>query len=135
MYKSPIDIIHGQLETQLEGEVLKAVQKCGVVVDKDELLKALAYDRDQYEKGYRDAMAKMRWIPVSERLPGADGRYFVKKLLFEKTVYYDVLHFAKDGNKIDPWDLHNKKDVWYYYDSEYGHVTTDSVTHWMLAPE
>lgn len=69
MYNSPIDIIHGQIETQLEGEVLRAVQKCGVDVDKDELIRALNYDRQQYEQGYKDAMEKMRWIPVSERLP------------------------------------------------------------------
>lgn len=54
MYKSPIDIIYGQIETQLEGDVLRAVQKVGVDVDKHELLRALQYDRDQYEKGYAD---------------------------------------------------------------------------------
>ena len=56
MYKSPIDIIYGQMETQLEGTVLKAVQKVGVDVDKEELIRALQYDRDQYNKGYDDAM-------------------------------------------------------------------------------
>lgn len=54
MYKSPIDLIVGQMNLQLEGEVCKAVQNYGVDVDKDELLKALQYDRGQYEKGYKD---------------------------------------------------------------------------------
>lgn len=135
MYKSPIEIIHGQLETQLEGEVLKAVQKCGVDVDKDELIRALNDDRQQYEQGYKDAMERMRWIPVSERLPKNDGRYLVVKLLFDETQWPDVLSFAKDGEQIDEYDLSCKTDVWYFYDSEYGYVSTDSVTHWMPLPE
>lgn len=54
MYQSPIEIIHGELEMQLEGEVYKAVQRVGVNVNKEELLKALQYDRGQYDKGYED---------------------------------------------------------------------------------
>lgn len=69
MYKSPIDIIYGQLETQMEGEIIRAVQRYDIDVDKDELVRALRYDRDQYKKGYSDAKASMSWIPVSERLP------------------------------------------------------------------
>lgn len=67
MYKSPIDIIYGQMETQLEGTVLKAIQNVGVNVDKEELIRALKYDREQYEKGFEDGQPT--WIPVSERLP------------------------------------------------------------------
>ena len=59
MYKSPIDIIYGQMETQMEGDILRAVQKYGINVDKDELLRALQYDRDQYNKGYADAKAEL----------------------------------------------------------------------------
>ena len=56
-YKSPIDIVISNTQTMIENEVLKAVQKIGVNVDRIELLKALTYDRRQYEKGYetRDA--------------------------------------------------------------------------------
>ena len=42
------------MQIRMEGEILKAVQKIGVYVDKDELLKALQYDRNQYQKGYDD---------------------------------------------------------------------------------
>ena len=56
MYKSPIEIAYGQMQLQIEKEVYRAVQRCNVNVDKDELVKALSYDRDQYYKGYRDAM-------------------------------------------------------------------------------
>ena len=57
MYKSPVEVIYGQLQTKFEGDVVKAVQSYNINVDRDELIKALAYDRDQYEAGCRDAMA------------------------------------------------------------------------------
>ena len=72
MYKSPIDLIVGQMNLQLEGEVCKAVQNLGVSVDKDELLKALQYDRGQYQKGYNDRDTEIvrckdcRWWHESE---------------------------------------------------------------------
>ena len=59
MYKSPIDIIYGQMEKQMEGDILRAVQRYGINVDKEELIRALQYDREQYEKGYADAKAEV----------------------------------------------------------------------------
>ncbi len=53
-YESPINIISRQMEIQMEGEIMKAVQRVGIDVDKDELLRALRYDRGQYQKGYMD---------------------------------------------------------------------------------
>lgn len=58
MYQSPIEIIHDNMRMQVEGEVYKAVQRVGVTVDKEELLKALQYDRGQYTNGYKDGYAK-----------------------------------------------------------------------------
>ena len=80
-------------------------------------------------------MNSNEWIPVSERLPKKDGRYLVVKLLFDKTQWQDVLRFAKDGAKTSPYDLAGQTNVWYRYDSEYGDVPTDNVTHWMPLPE
>lgn len=79
MYKAPIDIIYGEMSTKIEGDILKAVQRYGINVDKEELIRALEYDRGQYKKGYRDgkADAVQEWIPVTERLPEHDGRYIV----------------------------------------------------------
>lgn len=56
MYNSPIEMIIGNMQMQQEGEIIRAVQEIGVNVDKDELLKALQYDRGQYEKGYKDGI-------------------------------------------------------------------------------
>lgn len=88
MYESPIDIIYSEMQTKLEGEVFKAVQNVGINVNKDELIKALSYDRQQYEKGYADAKAEQQWIPVTEEevfQAGYDGReirFRVKGRLF-----------------------------------------------------
>ena len=57
MYRSPIDIITTPPTFDFDGEVFKAVQKVGINVDRDELLKALDYDREQYDKGYRNGLA------------------------------------------------------------------------------
>ena len=63
MWESPVNLIMSEIQTEIakrqEGEVLKAVQSIGVDIDKDELIRALNYDRDQYEKGYQDAMAEL----------------------------------------------------------------------------
>ena len=42
------------MRNQIEGEIYKAVMNVGVNVDKEELIKALQYDRGQYQKGYKD---------------------------------------------------------------------------------
>lgn len=60
-YKSPIEIISGEVQTKLEGDVLKVIQNYDITVDKDELLKALAYDRDQYRKGWEDGWVHAKW--------------------------------------------------------------------------
>lgn len=53
-YQSPIEVIQSQMRSQIEGEIYRAVMNVGVNVDKDELIKALEHDRNQYQKGYKD---------------------------------------------------------------------------------
>lgn len=64
MYKPPIEIVMKEvfqkMNEDFENSVLKAVQKVGINVDKEELLKALIYDRRQYDKGYEDAMNEIK---------------------------------------------------------------------------
>lgn len=54
MYKSPIEILTGEMQTQFENDIYRVVQSYEIAVDKEELVKALRYDREQYEKGYHD---------------------------------------------------------------------------------
>jgi hypothetical protein len=62
-YESPITTyhtsVHAKFAEQMEGMILDHVVECGVTVDKDELVKALAYDRDQYNKGFEAGRA---WV-------------------------------------------------------------------------
>lgn len=61
MYKSPIEFlmtdIHHQIVKKQEEDIYKAVLHYAPNVDKDELIRALKYDRGQYEKGFRDGKA------------------------------------------------------------------------------
>ena len=56
-YDSPIKIMEDNIRTDLEDNVMKAVRSYDIVVDKPELIKALKYDRNQYTKGFMDAMS------------------------------------------------------------------------------
>ena len=123
MYKSPIEIIQGQLQVQLEGTIMRAVQQQDVIVDKEELIRALQYDRDQYEKGYADATPK--WIPVTERLPelipcGAG------------TAYSEAVIVWASGRKamIAVWD-----GISFLCDFDYWEAWGEEITHWMPLPE
>lgn len=56
-YESPMDvtITPPQIDPGiLENTLLTITQECQITVDKDELIKALQYDRDQYNKGFED---------------------------------------------------------------------------------
>ena len=81
------------------------------------------------------ALEKIKWIPVTERLPQKDGHYLVTINYFGNRQSIDVRYFAKDGETVDKYDFAGQKDVWCSYDSEWGYVSTDSVTHWMSLPE
>ena len=67
MYKSPIDVIQEQMRLDVDNAIYKAVQTVGINVDREELIKALQYDRNQYDKGYEDgckdaAKEVIQWI-------------------------------------------------------------------------
>ncbi len=59
MYQSPIEILHKQMRAELEANIWQAVRDCEISVDKGELIKALKYDRAQYQKGYSDCAAEI----------------------------------------------------------------------------
>jgi isocitrate lyase len=113
MYKSPIELIelfeldpiHSMVEKaikdvqkQQEEHIVQVIKQCGVNVDKDELIKALQYDRDQYNKGYKDGVrefAKQVSIEIQQALT---NNYDVKKKRLEKgTAYNDEFIIIIDG--------------------------------------
>ncbi len=59
MYEDPIIIFHRQISDEIikqtnDGIIREIQHQIGVDINKDELIKALNYDRDQFNKGYRD---------------------------------------------------------------------------------
>ena len=56
MWESPINAIQSEVMMRYEDGVMKAVRNVGFDVSKEELVKALQYDREQYDKGYKDAI-------------------------------------------------------------------------------
>lgn len=56
MYKSPIEIMQEHMRCKMDDDIYTAVLNYGINVDKEELLRALKYDRLQYDNGYRDGI-------------------------------------------------------------------------------
>ena len=59
MYESPITLLKTdpliqRIKDETDTMIFQGVARVGVHVDKDELIKALEYDRGQYEKGFHD---------------------------------------------------------------------------------
>lgn len=88
-YESPFGIMYDNIqyrvETELERCLLQAAFKVGITVDKQELLRALDYDRDQYRKGYADGRADRdaeivrckdcKWFDVSDPIGTIAARF------------------------------------------------------------
>ena len=67
-YESPIRIFQDEMTTRMENDVCKVVCSYGIDVDKDELVKALNYDRQQYEKGFKDGVRKFaEYLKIENR--------------------------------------------------------------------
>lgn len=58
MYESPINVIVNEICSDIQQKEDKYIMECvrnvGIDVNKHELVKALSYDRNQYDKGYND---------------------------------------------------------------------------------
>lgn len=67
MYKPVIEMVSQTVMEQTEDAIIKAVISQDIRVDKEELIRALRYDRGQYEQGFRDGVASVNeWKPVSD---------------------------------------------------------------------
>lgn len=129
MYESPISIVYRRIEQEtndaIENAVYKAVLETGVGVDKHELTRALAYDRDQYNKGYADgeADAAPKWISAKDKLPDQNGDYLIHYRFKKQSKgkgFYSVCFYERTCEKPH---FHNEGYCGMY------------VTHWMSLPE
>ena len=75
MYEPPIQIISktilDDMATKQEEAVYRAIMQQEIHVDKEELVKALQYDRGQYEKGYADGIKEFA-ERLKKKIDGAD---------------------------------------------------------------
>jgi len=123
MYESPINKFIGEMQTQMvkdeEGQLMvRVTQAIGYDVDKDELIKALNYDRQQYEKGYSDGYKYgsnvNKWIPVSERLPKIAGVYRVTRFyptnLMNPNYLVDACFFDGSNTWYDDNRINSERD-------------------------
>jgi hypothetical protein len=71
-WESPITItqeISSKIARDTDDYIMSAIYKTGVVVNKEELIKAINYDRDQYNKGYCDGFntaVEMEWTSADQ---------------------------------------------------------------------
>ena len=72
MYDSPIKIVFGQMESQIDNKIMRAVQQIGIEINKEELVRALQYDRNQYDRGFADGYMAAR-SEFEERLNDMKG--------------------------------------------------------------
>lgn len=84
MYKSPIQLVMDDIDytmrAKIDDTIYQAVLRCDVSVDKDELIKALTYDRQQYDKGYSDGYIKGT-TEILEKVKTALGKYLNDEIL------------------------------------------------------
>ena len=77
MWESPIQMITNDIVKNIEQKqgvwLMESVHRAGFNIDKDELMKALNYDRGQYEKGYADG----RWARDSEIVRCKDCKHWM----------------------------------------------------------
>lgn len=71
-WESPITKIYGDIHNEIvrqdeENCTFAIEQAIGYKVDKEELIKALQYDREQYDKGYKDG-AKETFVEELEKI-------------------------------------------------------------------
>ena len=108
MYNSPIELlvtdIQHQIIKQQDEEIYQAVLHYVPNVDKGELLRALEYDRGQYEKGYADGKAdamneivRCNHCRNKEDIPYPKGQVWCRKM----GRYMKEDGFCSEGVKMD----------------------------------
>lgn len=138
MYNSPIKMIsrvvdnaikeqQKQEETMIMAEITKQI---GVDVDKDELIKALNYDRQQYEKGFVDGRFSGEH-EIESKLVHIETRFAIQKYrLNADTVDWIKRHLCEEiGQYLYENNLVTFNETNWDFKSEdnYDRVTNDRV--------
>lgn len=135
MYESPIELIIGdyikdvankiveERNNQIENEIYCTINtKYGISINKEELMRALAYDRDQYNIGYldgkRDAEAKQensrKFIEIMVSYPPEELCTYPE---YKGKPYFSI-HYEEDGQNFVGYGTY-KPDVLSRYLRDY----------------
>ena len=76
MYDSPIELFISEIQEKFENGIFEAVQRFDIDVNREELIRALKYDRDQYHKGFSDGRMSGRFERDEEIVRCADCKYW-----------------------------------------------------------
>lgn len=141
MYKSPIELTCGPLQfreaattaavkdmtdymnEQQEKILMEATRTVGISIDKEELVKAINYDRHQYEQGYDDGFKDglqegsnfIDWISCEDKMPSPNVSVF----------YYGV-------DPLGPvWGMGKWNPIKDKWELTIGYLDKSVVTHWM----
>lgn len=109
-YQSPITLAYDDIVTELnarsEDAIMQAVVSCHIQVDKDELTKALAYDRGQFDKGFNSgfvegcsAVEDLLFYCDEEFLKGEFREYSEGFTIEDLIAKYGAFYIIKQWNK------------------------------------
>ena len=98
-YQSPVEIVSQNIREKFEGDVMQIIHSYDIHVAKDELVKALQYDRDQYKKGFADG-SKLRMDKIKAE---------VAREIFEEVELF--LNKAIDGWKKERRFCYHNRDI------------------------
>ena len=117
-YKSPIELTFEdmayEIAKDLDNEIYRAISRCNVNVNEEELIKALQYDRGQYYKGYQDGyqdgLNADKWIPCEVEMPNQKvGTYLVtRKIGYESKI--DIAGLWHGKWSIRGWEI-KREDI------------------------
>lgn len=107
-WQSPINLAVSQMTTEVHREmdnfqeklIIEACQRVDVTVDKDELIKAMKYDRDQFKAGWKAGYAKGlvdAWIDPAVKLPEDEQDVF----FYDNSGEYHVGWYRAEDQNFD----------------------------------
>lgn len=104
MYESPIELFDvtnytNRVNKEIDNYIYEYIVKLGINVNKEELIKALQYDRAQYEKGYKDGRGTICCANCNCKYNDYQGRCTCDNLKFS----WGHIHTVNDGLK-DIWE-------------------------------
>lgn len=124
--KPIIEIIAGQMRSQVDDGIYKVVQEYGINVDKERLLQALKDAKEFWHEGYKDGYRaavweRPRWISVEERLPEIEMHGTSRVVLAWEPEHGRCFGMVYDNGQGKRWFS--------------GGVEIPNITHWMPLPE